>query len=287
MEPGENTIKRESSITVKDKRIALDTPKVMGILNLTPDSFYDGSAYISDSDYLNKVEKMLSEGADFIDIGAISTRPGSKPVNEQEELNRLIPALKKITDQFPEAIISADTYRSNVAVEAINSGAHMINDISGGSFDDKMFQLIARLKVPYILMHIKGSPLDMQTNPVYENVTEEIKQYFHERINKLAALGVLDNLVLDPGFGFGKRLEDNYQLLKNLRELQQLGFPLLAGISRKSMINKILKTKPQDALNGTVVANTIALLNGANILRVHDVKEALEAIRLVDYYKNI
>jgi dihydropteroate synthase len=269
-----------------DRIIDLTTPAVMGILNLTPDSFFDGGKLKSDLEILQKVEKMINAGADIIDMGAVSTRPGATTVSEIEELKRLLPAFKKVSGKFPESIISIDTYRSRVAAELIQSGAHIINDISGGTFDPMMFNLIAETKVPYILMHIKGTPENMQNNPVYLDVTIEVKNFFKAQLYKLKALGIHGNIVLDPGFGFGKNLEHNYQLLKELEQIKKLGFPILAGMSRKSMVNKVLNTIPESALNGTTVLNTIALLNGANILRVHDVKEAKEAISLVEQMRS-
>ena len=259
----------------------------MGILNLTPDSFYDGGKYNNDLVYLTQVEKMLNEGADFIDMGAVSTRPGAVNVDEKEELERLLIPLKKIKKLFPEAIISIDTYRSNVAREVIAAGAHIINDISGGTFDDKMVLVVAEeLKVPFVLMHIQGNPSTMQENPVYNDVVSEIKGFLENQLNKLAQLGVTKNIIIDPGFGFGKTVKHNFQLLAGIPAFQAFGFPIMAGISRKSMINKVIKTTPENALNGTTVLHTLALLNGVNILRVHDVKEAKEAIKLVEEYKS-
>ncbi|NOX47855.1 MAG: dihydropteroate synthase [Chlorobi bacterium] len=271
----------------KTKSISLEKPLIIGILNLTPDSFYDGGFYKDEKGFLLRVEKMLEEGADIIDIGAVSTRPGAEDVILEDETRRLIPAIKKIAQEFPEAILSIDTYRSEVAKKAIHAGAHIINDISGGLFDPEMFQTIAQLKVPYILMHIKGTPKNMQQNPQYSNVVKEITGFFKQRLSKLKELGITGNIILDPGFGFGKSLEDNYMLLKNLSSFKDFGCPLLVGISRKSMIYKVLGTKPSEALNGTTVIHTLALLNGANILRVHDVKEAVEVVKLMEVYKGI
>ena len=273
-----NKFKLDCGIKILD----LSTPAVMGILNVTPDSFYDGGKYDDTQSIKAQVEKMIEEGADIIDIGGYSTRPNAKDISEKEELERVIPALRSVRKEFPETIISIDTFRSLVAVKAVDAGANIINDISGGTLDKNMFSTLAKLKVPYILMHIKGTPQDMQKDPVYENVTDEVKKYFTENISELKNLGV-SQIILDPGFGFGKTVEHNYQLLKDLPIFKSLGFPVMTGISRKSMINKVLKTKPENALNGTTVANTIALINGANILRVHDVKEAKEAIQIVAY----
>lgn len=280
-------VNNNSSIEIYGKLIDFQNPKVMGILNLTPDSFYDGGKYKSDLAYLKQVEKMLNEGADFIDMGAVSTRPGSIAVNEEAELERLLIPLDNIRKSFPDAIISIDTYQSKVAREVIAAGAHMINDISGGTLDKEMFKVIADFNVPYIMMHIQGNPSNMQENPVYENVVSDIYQFFSDQINKLAHMGITNNIILDPGFGFGKTVEHNFQLLAGLPSFSTFGFPVLVGLSRKSMINKVIKTKPENALNGTTVLHTIALLNGANILRVHDVKEAKEAINLVEEYKSI
>jgi dihydropteroate synthase len=272
-------------LLLKNKTINFQKPLIMGILNLTPDSFYDGGLYSDEKSFLLKVEKMLEEGADIIDIGAVSTRPGADDVSLKDETKRLIPAIRKISQKFPEAILSVDTYRSEVAKSAIETGAHIINDISGGVFDPEMLRTIAQLKVPYILMHIKGTPKNMQQNPIYPDVMKEITGFFKQQLSKLKELGVTENIILDPGFGFGKSLEDNYTILKNLSSFKDLGCHLLVGVSRKSMINKVLGTKPSEALNGTTVIHTLALLKGANILRVHDVREAEEAVKLVEVYK--
>ena len=274
------------NLNCNGKILSLEKPVVMGILNITPDSFYDGAKFDTEKTWLAQTEKMLKEGEAIIDIGAVSTRPGSEEIAEDKELEILLPVLYSIQKHFPEAILSVDTYRSKVAEIAISKGAFIINDISGGTFDEKMFGAVARLKAPYIIMHIKGTPKNMQINPHYKNVVKEIKDFFIRQLEKLATLGVTDNIVLDPGFGFGKTLEDNYKILSGLESFLELGHPVMAGVSRKSMINKVLKTGPAEALNGTPVLNTIALLNGANILRVHDVKEAKEAVRLVEAYDN-
>lgn len=274
-------------LTTVNGKIDLTKPRVMAILNITPDSFYDGGSIQDVSWADKKAELMLNDGADIIDLGAVSTRPGSGEVSMDMEKKRLFPVLESIIKHFPKAILSVDTYRSEVAKESIEMGAHIINDISGGKHDSKMFPLIAKMKVPYILMHMQGSPQDMQNNPQYVNVVDEVRQFFSAQLNKFAALGVNTNVVIDPGFGFGKTVEHNFQLLKGMKVLKSLGFPILAGVSRKSMINRILGTKPEDALNGTSVVNTLALMNGANILRVHDVKEACQAIELSNYYNSI
>ena len=266
-------------------QIDLSTPVVMGILNITPDSFFDGGKFTESDTQLFQAEKMLNEGAAIIDLGATSTRPGAEEVMVDEELNRVIPALQSLKKEFPQAIISVDTYRSKVAKIAIENGAHIINDVSGGTIDDEMFQIIADLEVPYVLMHIKGTPKNMQNDTQYVDVVQEVKYFFKKQLRKLGNIGVTDNIILDPGFGFGKTLENNYELLKDLSSFTDMGYPILAGISRKSMINKVLNKTPDEALNGTTALNTIALLNGANILRVHDVKEAVEAVRLVEFYR--
>jgi len=262
----------------------LKTPKVMGILNLTPDSFYDGGINSSTANALKTVAQMLDEGADFIDIGAYSSRPSATHITETEELNRLLPTLKAIVKEFPNALISIDTFRANIASTAIKEGAHIINDISGGELDAKMFETISSLKVPYILMHMKGSPQTMVKETNYENLFKEVLDYFLIKIKRLLALGVKD-VIIDPGFGFAKKPEQSFELLNKLDQFKILDIPILVGISRKSMIYKTLGIDPKDALNGTTVANTIALLKGANILRVHDVKAAAEAIKLVQQLK--
>jgi len=260
------------------------TPLVFGILNLTPDSFYGDSRFRQEKETIKAVEKMLEDGADGIDVGAVSTRPGAKNITAEEELHRITKPLEQIIKNFPKTIFSIDTYRPEVAHACIESGAHIINDISGGQFDDKMFATVAELNVPYILMHLKGTPKDMQNEPISNSVVHGIKKYFLEKVKQLNELGVED-IILDPGFGFGKTLDCNYSILRHLEEIRIGGLPILAGVSRKSMINKVLNSKAEDALNGTTILHTIALLNGANILRAHDVKEAVEAVRLVEYYQ--
>ncbi len=261
--------------------LSLGRPLVMGILNLTFDSFYDGGKHKSTDDVFTHVSQMLEEGADIIDIGAVSTKPGAKEITTVEEKNKLIPILKVIKKEYPNAIISIDTYRSEVAKAAVDCGAHIINDISAGSFDKEMFKTISELQVPYIIMHIQGTPMNMQKNPVYNNVVKEVVYYLSKKVEELKRLGVND-IIIDPGFGFGKTVEHNYELLNNLEYFKIFELPLLVGFSRKSMINKVLNTTPSDALNGTTVLNTIALMKGANILRVHDVKEAVETIKIVE-----
>jgi dihydropteroate synthase len=252
----------------------------MGILNVTPDSFYDGGKFTQDSEIAARVTRMVEEGAAIIDIGGVSTRPGAQEVPEEEEWQRISPVMKLIRRLFPEIFISIDTSNSRIAERAVAEGGDLINDISGGEADTLMFETVARLKVPYVLMHIQGRPATMQINPVYENVTREVLHSLLERAGRLKSLGLKD-IILDPGFGFGKNIEHNYQLLKDLELFTGSGYPVLAGFSRKSMINRVLGTTPETALNGTSVLNTIALMKGASILRVHDVKEAAEAVKLV------
>ena len=269
-------------IKINNKIINFSTPKIMGILNLTPDSFYDGGKHIDNDSLLKKTEDMILTGADIIDIGAVSTRPGADDVTINEELKRIIEPIKLLSYAFPKTIFSVDTYRAKVAEESIKAGAHIINDISGGTMDPQMFETIAMLKVPYILMHIQGTPKTMQKHPITENIIDIVKSFFQNAVTKLNKLGVED-IILDPGFGFGKSLYCNYTLLKNIEKVRINNLPILAGISRKSMINKILNIKPKEALNGTTALNTIALLNGANILRVHDAKEAKEVVDIVKF----
>lgn len=251
----------------------------MGIINTTPDSFYDGGKSNSIENALKQAKKHLNEGATIVDVGGYSSRPGAAEVTEKEELERVIPVIKAIINAFPEAIISIDTFRSNVAQKAIEAGAAIINDISAGDLDANMFATVAKLNVPYIMMHMQGTPETMQNNPAYKNIIQEITYYFSGRINTLRKLGVND-IIIDPGFGFGKTLEHNYEILGKLNHFQLLGAPVLAGLSRKSMIYKLLNTNAEGALNGTIAANMIALQNGATILRVHDVREAIECVRI-------
>ena len=253
----------------------------MGILNVTPNSFYDGGKYSDEKSMLFQVEKMLAEGATFIDIGAYSSKPSAEFVSEEEEIARLIPILKLVLKHFPETLISVDTFRANVAKAGIQNGACIINDISAGSLDANMMQIAAELQVPYIMMHMKGNPQTMQSLAYYENITKEMLFYFSEKVALARSFGIND-LIIDPGFGFAKTLEHNFELLNNLELLQMLELPMLVGVSRKSMIYKTLETTAEFALNGTTVLNTIALQKGANILRVHDVKEALDAVKLVN-----
>ncbi|MHC1778532.1 MAG: dihydropteroate synthase [Lentimicrobium sp.] len=252
----------------------------MGILNLSPDSFFNGGEIKSINDLLLKAEKMLEGGAAILDIGAVSTRPGAVKVSSDEEKSRLIPAVEALIGRFPEAIVSVDTWRAEVALECCLMGAGIINDISGGQFDTAMHEMIVKQDAAYVLMHIQGNPQTMQISPSYDNVTGDIADFFAEKLTKPELQGK-KNIILDPGFGFGKRVEDNFNLLNNLDAFLSFGLPLMAGVSRKSMINKVLGTTPDRALNGTTVLNTIALLRGVSLLRVHDVKEAVEVIKLV------
>ena len=269
------------TINCKGKLIDLSAPKVMGILNITPDSFYDGDKHKNETSILKHVESMLGQGATFIDIGAYSSKPNADFVSEAVELNRILPIIETVLKNFPEALISVDTFRSKVAEQGIEAGAALINDISAGKLDDNMLQTVANLHVPYIMMHMKGTPQTMQQHTNYNNLTKDILLYFSERIAAASALGILD-IIVDPGFGFAKTLEQNYELLNHLDLFKMIEKPILVGVSRKSMIYKTLETTANDALNGTTVLNTIALQKGASILRVHDVKEAMETIKLVE-----
>jgi dihydropteroate synthase len=267
-------------INCKGKLIDLSHPKVMGILNITPDSFYDGGQFRSDTEILKQVELMLTEGATFIDVGAYSSRPNAQHISLEEELARLMPVLTMILDRFPEALLSVDTFRSAVARESIAAGACMINDISAGSMDKNMFTTIASLQVPYIIMHMIGNPQNMQNNTSYKDLIQEIIYYFSQKIFELRKLGVND-LIIDPGFGFSKTLDQNYDLLSKLDCLAFMDLPILTGMSRKSMLYNLLHIKPEEALNATSVVNAIALQKGSSIIRVHDVKEAVQTINIV------
>jgi dihydropteroate synthase len=272
---------REMTINCGGFLLSLSTPRVMGILNITPDSFYDGGQYTTEKQWLEQTEKMISEGASIIDIGALSTRPGSKEIDEKEELSRILPAVKTIVRHFPKTIISVDTWRATVAQNVIGEGAHIINDISGGLFDAQMFATIAELNVPYIMMHTNGKPDTMQQDPQYKHLILDIIDFFSNQLATLHRLGVHD-VILDPGFGFGKTLDHNYQLLANLSSFQLFELPILIGVSRKSMAQKLLNISAKESLNATTILHTIALQNGANLLRVHDVKQAMEAIAIVN-----
>jgi len=261
--------------------IDLSQPKVMGILNVTPDSFYDGNKFNGERAILIQVEKMMSEGADFIDVGGYSTRPGAKEISAEEEQSRVLPAIESIVKNFPEAIISIDTFRSDIVKRAVGAGATIVNDVSGGELDQKMFSTVASLGVPYILMHMRGTPQTMTEQTNYDNLIKEIIDFFHLKIFQLQNLGVKD-IIIDPGLGFAKTVEQNFELLNRLEQFQILSKPILVGLSRKSMIWKTLKSDAEHALNGTTALNTIALMKAASILRVHDVREAKETILLLN-----
>lgn len=267
------------TINCKGNLIDLTSPKVMGILNITPNSFFDGGKYADENSILQQVEKMLVDGATFIDIGAYSSKPNAEFVSENEEISRLIPVIELILKIFPETLISVDTFRAIVAKKAIENGACIVNDISAGSLDENMMQTVAKLQVPYIMMHMKGNPQTMQSLAQYENIVKEMLFYFSEKVAQARSLGIND-LIIDPGFGFAKTLEQNFEVMNKLELFQMLELPLLVGVSRKSMIYKTLETSAEFALNGTTVLNTIALQKGVKILRVHDVKEAMECVKL-------
>jgi dihydropteroate synthase len=259
---------------------------VMGILNVTEDSFFDGGKYANDQAIISRCKKMLEEGASIIDIGAQSSRPGATLIQADDELLKLLPIIKLLKTEFPDIIISIDTFWAKTAKQCIEAGAHIINDISAGEMDTTMFDTIAQLQVPYIIMHMQGTPQNMQKNPTYNNVVTEVISYFDKKINQLKAKGI-EQIIIDPGFGFGKMLEHNYQLLNNLEQFNQFEIPVLIGTSRKSMIYNLLDTNPDNALNGTSITNTMALQKGASILRVHDVKEAMECIKITTFAKNL
>jgi len=273
-----------TSINCRGKLMEFSAPKVMGILNLTPDSFYDGGQNTGLEDIHQKVEKMLIDGMDILDIGAISSKPSAVQVSLEEETNRLIPVVQFLSRNFPDLVMSIDTFRAKIAEKAIQSGASIINDISSGTLDNDMIDCVAQLKVPYIAMHMQGTPQTMQNNPNYENLISELIKNFSEVQNRCYKKGVND-LIIDPGFGFGKTLSHNYEILKHLNLFQALDLPILVGISRKSMLYKPLNTTAELALNATSVAHTLALINGANILRVHDVKQAKETIEIYSLYE--
>jgi len=271
----------KTTMVCRGRLIDLSRPRVMGIVNVTPDSFFAASRVGDHTALLKRAEQILEEGGTLLDLGAYSTRPGAAEVSEEEEVQRLLPALETLRKHYPDLLLSVDTFRSAVARKAVREGeADLINDVSGCSLDTNMFDTIAALKVPYVLMHIQGSPRTMQTAPTYQNVVAEVSLWLAQRVDALRKKGVAD-ILIDPGFGFGKTIAHNYQLLKHLDELSLLAYPLLVGFSRKSMIYKLLDLDPEAALNGTTVLNTIALQKGAKILRVHDVKEAAECVKLV------
>jgi len=273
------------TIDCNSKLLDLSTPAIMGILNLTDDSFYDGGQHNSIKKALLQTEKMLDDGAKIIDIGAYSSRPKAKHISLNEEWRRLEKTLQIINKEFPQAIVSVDTFRSEIARRSVDNGADLINDISAGNLDLEMFNTVAELHVPYIIMHMQGTPQSMQDNPHYNCIEKEVVNYFYVKIKTLQQKGV-NNIIIDPGFGFGKTLEHNYQLLNNLEELHTLEHPLLVGISRKSMIYKVLETDAKNSLNGTTAIHSLCLSKGASILRVHDVKEAVECVKLINFAKN-
>ncbi len=284
---GESFFSKKTSINIGGNLHYFNKPWVMGILNITPDSFYDGGRYVKDEDIINKVRQFVDEGADIIDVGAYSTRPKAENISIEEEKERLSTALFSIRKNFPGIILSVDTFRAEIARYVTGEfNVNMINDISGGNFDSNMFSTIADIQVPYVIMHIKGTPQNMQNNPVYVNLVDEVMKYFAERVQKLKLLGVND-IIIDPGFGFGKSISHNYQLLEKLAAFRCFELPVMVGVSRKSMIYKILETKAEESLNGTTVINTLALNNGADILRVHDVKAAREVVALMDKYRSV
>lgn len=273
-------------INVRGNLLDISVPKVMGVINVTPDSFYSGSRYTTNEEIVKAAFDMIVEGADIIDVGGYSSRPGAEDIPVEIEKRRVLNAVKLIKTEIPDAVVSVDTFRSEVAKEAVyDCGAGIINDISGGEADPEMFRLVESLNVPYILVHMKGNPRTMQNNPVYGDVVSEIIQWFSEKIFRLKQHGVHD-IIIDPGFGFGKTISHNFEMLSRLGDFSVTGMPLLVGLSRKSMIWKTLEISAEEALNGTTVLNTAALLNGADILRVHDVKEAVQAIKLVERIKN-
>jgi len=273
------------TLNCNGKILNLNSAVVMGIINITPDSFFEGHLNKKDTEILSMAEQMIENGVSILDIGGQSTKPGSQRIDADEELKRVIPILESIRNNFPEIIISIDTYYSKVATQAIESGADMINDISAGNLDVEMIPTVGKLNVPYVCMHMQGTPETMQLNPTYNNITLEIIQFFIKKIEACRNAGIKD-IIIDPGFGFGKTIEQNFTLLRELQSLKMLDCPILVGVSRKGMIYKTLETSPEHALNGTTVANTMALINGASILRVHDVKEAKEAVTIFNAFNN-
>lgn len=274
------------SLNVNGRLLELSTPQIMGILNVTPDSFYAGSRMQTEADIAARARQILDEGATIIDIGAYSSRPSAEHISSEEEMKRLRTALEILNRNHPEAIISVDTFRADIAERCVNDyGVAIINDIAAGEMDGRMFKTVARLGVPYIMMHMQGTPQNMQKEPHYDNLLKEVFMYFAKKIQQLRDLGAKD-IILDPGFGFGKTLDDNYKLMAHLEEFSIFELPLLVGVSRKSMIYRLFDTSPQEALNGTTILNTVALMKGADILRVHDVREAVEAVKIIQKLKN-
>lgn len=273
------------TINIKGQLLSLDEPQVMGILNVTPDSFYAGSRKQTEAAIIDRIETILREGASIIDVGGYSSRPDAAEVSETEEMQRLEMALQPLLQHYPDVVVSVDTFRSSVARQCVEKyGVAMINDISGGELDERMFDTVAQLRVPYIMMHMRGTPQTMQQQTDYEDVTADLLKYFSQKLERLFRLGVND-VILDPGFGFSKTLTQNYELMRHLGDFRIFGLPLLVGVSRKSMIYKLLETTPEESLNGTTVLHAYALLQGADILRVHDVRAAKEAIRIVQQLK--
>ncbi len=271
------------NINCKGKLIDISSPKVMGVLNLTPDSFYDGNKFDNEKKILNQVEKMLNDGATFIDIGAYSSRPGATHISEDQEKSRIIGTVELLITEFPDANLSIDTFRSSIADECLNAGASIINDITASEYDSEILKIAHKHNAPYVMMHMKGMPQDMMKLNKYDNLIKDIIYYFSKKI-EAARTAKVNDIIIDPGFGFSKNIDQNYDLLKNLGLLKSIHLPILVGLSRKSMIYKLLKTTPELALNGTTSLNTIALLNGAKILRVHDVKEAMECIKITNQF---
>jgi len=271
------------NINCKGKLIDISSPKVMGVLNLTPDSFYDGNKFDNEKKILNQVEKMLNEGATFIDIGAYSSRPGATHISEDQEKSRIIGTVELLITEFPDANLSIDTFRSSIADECLNAGASIINDITASEYDSEILKIAHKHNAPYVMMHMKGMPQDMMKQNKYDNLIKDIIYYFSKKI-EAARTAKVNDIIIDPGFGFSKNIDQNYDILKNLGLLKSLDSPILVGLSRKSMIYKLLKITPELALNGTTSLNTIALLNGAKILRVHDVKEAMECIKITNQF---
>lgn len=285
MNAKDSLFKVKSTLNINGNLVSLDSPKVMGILNVTPDSFYSGSRTESLNQALQKAEQMVNEGAFILDVGGYSTRPGAEDISIREELDRVIPVIEAIGKEFPETLTSIDTFRSTVAKEAVDSGAAIINDVSGGNLDPLMFETVAATKVVYILMHMCGTPATMQSITDYEHLTIDISRELQTKIEQLKGLGMVD-IIVDPGFGFAKTINQNYEILRNLGYFKRLKLPLLAGLSRKSMIYKTLDIMPEEALNGTTALNMVALQNGASILRVHDVKAAVETVKLFEALSN-
>jgi len=271
------------NINCKGKLIDISSPKVMGVLNLTPDSFYDGNKFDNEKKILNQVEKMLNDGATFIDIGAYSSRPGATHISEDQEKSRIIGTVELLITEFPDANLSIDSFRSSIADECLNAGASIINDITASEYDSEILKIAHKHNAPYVMMHMKGMPQDMMKQNKYDNLIKDIIYYFSKKI-EAARTAKVNDIIIDPGFGFSKNIDQNYDLLKNLGLLKSIHLPILVGLSRKSMIYKLLKTTPELALNGTTSLNTIALLSGANILRVHDVKEAMECIKITNQF---